>query len=59
MGSRSDCAESNAEPPSDKERGNFCDWFSLDPRFRSSSDGEKANLAKENSAKDAFEDLFK
>jgi hypothetical protein len=31
-GSRGDCREAVSEPVSDKERANFCDWFSLDPR---------------------------
>jgi hypothetical protein len=57
-GSKGDCAESHAEPPSDKERGNFCDWFSLDPRFRQASTGEKGARDKASSAKSAFDNLF-
>jgi hypothetical protein len=58
-GSRGDCGEPNADPPVDKERSNFCDWFSLDPRFRSAGAGERRVLNAAASAKSAFEDLFK
>jgi hypothetical protein len=57
-GSRGDCSESSAEPPPDKERGNFCDWFSLDIRFRSAREGEKAASSAAAAAKSAFEGLF-
>ena len=57
-GARGDCAEPNAEVPQDKERGNFCDWFSLDSRFRSETSGEKA-FRNSAAAKTAFEDIFK
>jgi hypothetical protein len=57
-GSRGDCSESQAEPEPDKERGNFCDWFSLDPRFRSPTAGEQRGQKAASSAKSAFEDLF-
>ncbi|MDR0473557.1 MAG: hypothetical protein LBH43_07805 [Treponema sp.] len=56
-GSHSDCAESQAEAPSDRERANFCDWFSLNPKFRETSDGSKAVSAAV-SAKAAFDGLF-
>ncbi|MCL2070410.1 MAG: hypothetical protein FWH19_05435 [Treponema sp.] len=55
----SGCAESAAEKPSDAERANFCDWFSLDPRFRQATAGEKESMGKAASAKSAFDDLFK
>ena len=66
-GSRGDCRESSADPPQDKERANFCDWFSLDHKFRALRTGEKspaqevsakAASAKAASAKSAFDDLF-
>ena len=57
------CAESVAEKPSDAERANFCDWFSLNPKFREISGGEKkskdAAVSATAAAKSAFEDLFK
>jgi hypothetical protein len=56
-GSRGDCAESHAEPPADKERGNFCDWFSLDKRFRAASGGS-AEAGRSAAAKSAFDGLF-
>jgi hypothetical protein len=42
----------------DKERANFCDWFSLDPRFRSAAAGEKNARNAAASAKSAFDALF-
>lgn len=57
-GIRADCGESHAEPVGDKERGNFCDWFSLDPRFRSAASGERKARDAAVSARSAFEDLF-
>ncbi|GHV94325.1 hypothetical protein AGMMS50293_06450 [Spirochaetia bacterium] len=58
-GSRGDCSETNAEPVADKERANFCDWFSLDPKFRKSTTGQKNDQNKAASARSAFDDLFK
>ncbi|MDR1178820.1 MAG: hypothetical protein LBK64_08325 [Spirochaetaceae bacterium] len=55
----SSCAESQAEVPRDRDRGNFCDWFSLDARFRSASKGSSGALASEKNARDAFNSLFK
>jgi hypothetical protein len=57
-GSRGDCAESAAEPAADKERANFCDWFSLDPRFRGFTAGEEKKRDAAASAKSAFDGLF-
>jgi len=57
------CAESQAEKPYEQDRANFCDWFSLNPRFRGATPGEKSNNAgaskKADAAKSAFDDLFK
>ncbi|MDR1597007.1 MAG: hypothetical protein LBR99_04810 [Treponema sp.] len=53
-----DCSESNAEPPQEKDRGNFCDWFSLNSRFRGETAGEKGAKKKADSAKSAFDSLF-
>ena len=67
----SGCAESVTEKPSDIERSNFCDWFSLNPRFRETTGGERkskgqaasanavTNAAASANAKSAFDDLFK
>ncbi|MDR1930651.1 MAG: hypothetical protein LBQ44_08490 [Treponema sp.] len=57
-GKRGDCSEPNAEPGLEKERGNFCDWFSLNPRFRSPSGGEGKQRNAEGEARSAFEGLF-
>ncbi|MDR3138666.1 MAG: hypothetical protein LBT95_03215 [Treponema sp.] len=58
-GGRGDCSESQADPPFDKERSNFCDWFSLNPRFKALSAGEKRLKDAAVSARSSFEDLFK
>jgi len=57
-GARGDCAEAGAEPAADKERSNFCDWFSLDPKFRGETAGRKKDMEKAAAAKTAFDDLF-
>jgi hypothetical protein len=43
----------------DKERGNFCDWFSLDPKFLRATAGEPNARGAASSARSAFDDLFK
>ncbi len=58
-GSRGDCAEAQAEPPSDKERANFCDWFSLDPKFRQAVSGEAKRVKAAERARSSFDELFK
>ncbi|MCL1927293.1 MAG: hypothetical protein FWG07_00680 [Treponema sp.] len=58
-GSRGDCSEPNAEKPADKERGNFCDWFSLDSKFRKQGQGQIKEQDKAATARTAFDDLFK
>jgi hypothetical protein len=58
-GARGDCSEPNADPPAEKDRANFCDWFSLDPRYRSASAGQKKKADASAAARSAFEDLFK
>jgi len=55
----SGCAESSAEKTPEPERANFCDWFSLNERFRELTVGEKKALNAADSAKSAFNDLFK
>jgi hypothetical protein len=42
----------------DKERANFCDWFSLNPKYRSETAGHKKEMEKAKSAKAAFDNLF-
>jgi hypothetical protein len=53
------CAENQAEKPSDTEKANFCDWFSLNPLFKSFSGGEKKAIDAAASARSEFDDLFK
>jgi len=61
-GSRGDCAETNADPPADKERANFCDWFSLDQKYRGETGGNRADMekaaVKAAAARTAFDNLF-
>jgi len=61
--SRGDCRETSAEPQSDRERANFCDWFSLDQKYREKTAGQKnEKVGAGNSAdanKLAFDNLFK
>jgi hypothetical protein len=60
-GSR-DCRESQAAAgggiPADKEMANFCDWFSLDPKYRSAAAGQRKDRDKAEAARSAFDNLF-
>jgi hypothetical protein len=58
-GSRGDCRETATEPQADKERANFCDWFSLDQKFRSQSEGQSKDREKAANSRAAFDNLFK
>jgi len=58
-GSQRDCRESSAEGQPDKERANFCDWFSLNEKFRSKSAGQSKESEKAAASKAAFDNLFK
>jgi hypothetical protein len=42
----------------DKERANFCDWFSLNPKYRSGTAGHRKDMDKAVAAKTAFDSLF-
>jgi len=57
-GTRGDCRETSAEPQADKERGNFCDWFSLDEKFRTQGANTKEK-EKADASRTAFDNLFK
>jgi hypothetical protein len=58
-GSRGDCSESSADPPAEKDRANFCDWFSLNPAYRKASAGRREERDGARAAKAAFDELFK
>jgi len=58
-GARGDCRETSAEPQSDKERANFCDWFSLDEKYRTQTTGQSIDKEKADASRSAFDDLFK
>ena len=55
-GAHNDCRESSAEFVSDKERGNFCDYF----RYKklTGSNGNTSGNDKAAAARDAFNALF-
>jgi len=42
----------------DKERANFCDWFSLDEKFRSRTAGQTNDKEKADASRKAFDNLF-
>jgi hypothetical protein len=56
------CRESGAEPQPDKERANFCDWFSLDKKYRVQSAGQTDQQTdrqkKSEASRAAFDNLF-
>ncbi|MDR2479798.1 MAG: hypothetical protein LBD48_10870 [Treponema sp.] len=58
-GARGDCSETNAVPEADKERANFCDWFSLNPQYRLPTAGQHNDLDTAAAARAAFDNLFK
>ena len=53
-GSHYDCHENIDELVKDKERANFCGWFSLRKEFSADS----AKSGQKNDAKNAFDSLF-
>ena len=55
-GINKDCRETNAELQSDKERANFCDWFSLNDK---TGDGQSIEKQKSDASRAAFDNLFK
>jgi len=57
-GARGDCQEAGAEGQPDKERANFCDWFSLDKKYRSQSPGHTKEREKAGASRTAFDNLF-
>jgi hypothetical protein len=42
----------------EKDRGNFCDWYSLDQKYRSETAGHTKEMEKAGAAKAAFDNLF-
>lgn len=48
------CLESMAEPVQEKERANFCDWFS----FTDTNDRKRGDESRHKDALDAFNKLF-
>lgn len=58
-GAKWDCRETIDAPVWDKEKRNFCDWFSLDPKTLEGGKGDEKARRKEAGAKSAFDGLFK
>ncbi|UCF98622.1 MAG: hypothetical protein JSV89_03580 [Spirochaetaceae bacterium] len=54
-GAHNDCLEPSAEPVSDKDRGNFCDYF----RFGDSKDQSHASESPTGQPQRAREDFLK
>jgi hypothetical protein len=42
----------------EKDRGNFCDWFSLNPALRRAGNGAEGARSAAAKARSAFDDLF-
>ena len=57
-GTRGDCHETSAEAQADKERANFCDWFSLDKKYRAQTGGQSKEQEKSEASRAAFDNLF-
>jgi len=57
-GSRGDCTETVDLTPPEKDRANFCDWFSLNPAFRKESTGESSARKASSAARSSFDSLF-
>ena len=57
-GSHNDCRETSAEFVSDKERGNFCDYFRPQKDSLIKSGNDTGGKSKADAAKDAFNALF-
>ncbi len=58
-GAHWDCRETIDSLVPDKEKRNFCEWFSADPRFSLRHEGRTGARDKIETAKSAFDSLFK
>ncbi|HCO49574.1 MAG TPA: hypothetical protein DIT55_09200 [Spirochaetaceae bacterium] len=58
-GAHWDCRETIDAPVADKEKRNFCEWFSADARFSAIHAGRIESRNKIDAAKSAFDSLFK
>jgi hypothetical protein len=58
-GAHRDCRETIDALVVDKEKRNFCEWFRSDPRFNLKTAGRIEARIKVESAKSAFDSLFK
>jgi len=58
-GAHWDCRETIDALVADKEKRNYCEWFAADPRFGLRGQGKPGAGAKAESAKSAFDSLFR
>jgi len=58
-GAHYDCAETVEYPVVDKEKANFCEWFSIQLKFSGMPASGAASGSSADSAKAAFDKLFK
>jgi hypothetical protein len=58
-GAHWDCKETIDAPVEDKEKRNFCDYFVVAPKFFMQTSGNRAARTKAESARSAFDALFK
>ncbi|MCE5255625.1 MAG: hypothetical protein LLF89_02125 [Spirochaetaceae bacterium] len=54
-----DCRETIDALVEDKEKRNFCDFFAAAPQYLQNSDGSPSARSKAQSARSAFDSLFK
>lgn len=57
-GAHWDCRETIDAQVQDKEKRNFCEWFSPDPQYGKAGAGRPEARSAADSAKSAFDSLF-
>ncbi len=57
-GAHYDCSETVEYPVIDKDKANFCEWFSIDVNFAQKPDKHGASKTSPETAKAAFDKLF-
>lgn len=58
-GAHYDCSETVEYLVTDKEKANFCDWFSIDHNFAHKTGKQEGSQSSAESSKAAFNKLFK
>lgn len=57
-GAAGECTERQADPPADRAKANFCDFFVVRPAPKAGLSGGVAADAKKDAARSAFDKLF-